>query len=127
MKIRACLAYHAIVSSVVIASMSGASAQETAYDKAYDPETKTIRLNPDDPSGDLIFQKRDFSQDNRPPGPINVQRTVAGLAYIGIPTFYRLPVALTPEDLRAGTVEVALMSIRLPISSWSTMGISRST
>ncbi len=48
--------------------MGVATAQESAFDKAYDPTTKTIHLNPDDPTGDLIFQKRDFSKDNRPRG-----------------------------------------------------------
>ena len=104
--------------------------QESAFDKAYDPETNTIRLNPDDPTGDFIFQKRDFSQDNRPPGPVNVQRTVGGIAGTGIPTFFRLPVALTPEDLRAGNVEVALMGVPMdnggygrPGTAWAAQAV----
>lgn len=48
---------------------------------------------------------RDTSKDpKREAGPINIQRLDGGLAYMGIPTFFKLPVALTPEDLKAGKV-----------------------
>ena len=69
-----------------------------------------IPLDPNDPSRDLLKLFRD-PKDNpkREPGPINIQKTVGGLAYQGIPTFFRAPVALGPEDLKAGKVEVAIM------------------
>lgn len=44
-----------------------ATAQDTAYDKAYDPKTGTIRLNPGDKTGEQMLTPRDFSKDNRPP------------------------------------------------------------
>lgn len=97
---------------------------ESAFDKAYDPETNTVRLNSDDPSGDLLFKKRDFSKDKRPPGPINIQRTEAGLAWHGIPTFFRLPVALTPEDLVAGKVDVAIMGTPMDNGGYGRLGTS---
>lgn len=70
-----------------------------------------IVINKEDPSSaymDTIL--RDTSKDpKREPGPINIQRSDGGLAYTGIPTFFKLPVALTPEDLKAGKVDVAFM------------------
>ncbi|ACZ87232.1 agmatinase family protein [Streptosporangium roseum] len=45
----------------------------------------------------------------REPGPINVQRYQFVPAYSGIATFLGLPLCLTPEDLRAGGVEVAIV------------------
>jgi len=123
--LRAPMALAIAISSLIASLLVGAAnAQESAFDKAYDPKSKTIRLNPDDPTGDIIFKKRDFSKDNRPPGPINVQRTVAGLAWHGIPTFFRLPVALTPEDLKAGKVEVAIMGVPMDNSGYGRPGTS---
>lgn len=70
-----------------------------------------ILMHPEDES--IGFTKtilRDTSKDpKREAGPINIQRLDGGLAYMGIPTFFKLPVALTPEDLKAGKVEVAFM------------------
>ncbi|RJL35670.1 agmatinase family protein [Bailinhaonella thermotolerans] len=45
----------------------------------------------------------------REPGPINVQRYRQVPAYSGIATFLGLPLCLTPEDLRAGGVDVAVV------------------
>lgn len=69
-----------------------------------------VPLDVTDPSHDLMGMFRD-PKDNpaRAPGPINIQRTVGGLAFQGIPTFFRAPVALCPEDLVAGGVDVAIM------------------
>lgn len=43
----------------------------------------------------------------RPPGPIVVNRTTE-MAWSGFNTFMKLPVCLTPEDLRAGGVDIAV-------------------
>jgi len=45
----------------------------------------------------------------REPGPINIQRFPGGPGWAGIPTFFKLPIALTPEDLKAGDVDVAII------------------
>lgn len=45
---------------------------------------------------------------DRQPGPIRVNRTEYEMAYSGIQTFFKAPVCLTPEDLRAGGVDVAI-------------------
>lgn len=48
---------------------------------------------------------------HRDPGPINLNRYELQPAYAGIPTFMRLPVCLTPEDLRAGQVDAAVIGV----------------
>lgn len=48
------------------------------------------------------------SNGARPPGPINLQRYDYEVSYSGFQTFAKLPVCLTPEDLRAGGIEVAI-------------------
>ncbi|MFV2090789.1 MAG: arginase family protein, partial [Pseudomonadales bacterium] len=68
-----------------------------------------IPLNADDPTIDIWKEPRDMSEDKRAPGPINIQRFAGGSSKSGIPTFFHLPVALTPEDLVAGKVDVAIM------------------
>lgn len=60
---------------------------------------------------------RDLSKDDRKPGPINVQRLAGGMGWGGIPTFFHAPVALTPEDLRAGDVDVAILGAPLDMST----------
>lgn len=68
-----------------------------------------IPLNKDDPTYDLWKLRRDDLSKGREPGPINVQRFPGGTGWMGIPTFFRLPVALVPEDLKVGKVDVALI------------------
>ena len=82
-------------------------------------QSKTsIPLNPDDPTLELWSAKRDTSKDpKRDPGPIDLQRQVGGMAQVGIPTFFKQPVALTPEDLKAGKVDVAIMGAAIDMGS----------
>ncbi len=68
-----------------------------------------IPLNTADPSYDMWKIPRDDLSKGREPGPINVQRFPGGMGFMGIPTFFRLPVALTPADLKAGDVDVAMI------------------
>jgi agmatinase len=68
-----------------------------------------IPLNVDDPTYDLWKLVRDDLSEGREPGPIDIQRFYGGTGWMGIPTFFRLPVALVPEDLKAGQVDVAIM------------------
>jgi agmatinase len=73
-------------------------------------EKPVIPLDTEDPSYNVWQKLRDFSKDpKREPGPINIQKYDFGLSWMGIPTFFHLPVALTPQDLKAGKVEVAIM------------------
>src|SRR6266508_6058567 len=60
---------------------------------------------------------RDRSADpRREPGPINLNRYELHPAWSGIPTFLRLPICLTPDDLRAGNVEVAVLGAPVDMS-----------
>jgi len=79
-------------------------------------QPNSTRLNAEDPTKDSWKDMRDFSKDNRPAGPINVQRQKKGWAYQGIPTFFHQPIALTPEDLKVGKVDVAIMGASLDMS-----------
>lgn len=72
-----------------------------------------IPLNPKDPSFNAWKQMRDFSKDKREPGLINVQRFEGQAPWVGIPTFFHLPIGLTPADLKASEVEVAIMGAEL--------------
>ena len=53
----------------------------------------------------------------REAGPININRYLRAGAKQGIPTFFNLPIALTPEDLVAGEIDVAIMGIGLDTST----------
>ncbi len=70
----------------------------------------TIPMDLADPTLNLLKERRPDLQLDRKPGPINIQRYPSGLGYNGIPTFFRLPVALTPADLKAGDVDVAFIA-----------------
>ena len=91
------------------AQVSFAQDHIDAIDRVYDKENRIIRLDPSDKSIDAWSTPRDFSKDKREAGPLNIQRYHAGVAHSGIPTFFKLPVALTPEDLIAGKVDVAIV------------------
>lgn len=51
-------------------------------------------------------QLEDHSE--RKPGPMNHWRYNITANHTGIPTFFKLPIAVTPEDLKAGGIEVAI-------------------
>lgn len=49
-----------------------------------------------------------MSTERREPGPLHINRNDREMAWSGIQTFLKLPVCLTPEDLRAGRIDVAV-------------------
>lgn len=69
--------------------------------------------------GDVWKTPVDRSKEpRREPGPIDINRyVVPSGAYAGIPTFMGLPVAMTPEDLRAGDVDVAVIGAPVDMGS----------
>ena len=73
-------------------------------------EKAVIPLDTEDPTYNLWKTPRDDLTKGREPGIINVQRFYGGTGWQGIPTFFKLPIALTPEDLAAGDVDVAILS-----------------
>ncbi len=70
-----------------------------------------IPLDTKDPTYNLWQLKRKNLSKGREPGPIDIQRYPGGFTYQGIPSFFNLPVALTPEDLKAGDVDVAMLGM----------------
>lgn len=73
-------------------------------------ETPVIPLDTEDPSYNVWRKLRDLSKDpKREPGIINVQKYDFGFSYNAMPTFFHLPVAMSPADLKASKVEVAIM------------------
>ncbi len=86
--------------------------------------TPVIPLNVNDPTYDLWRKRRNDLSKGREPGPIDIQRYPGGMAWQGIPTFFRLPVALLPADLRAGEVDVAIISAHTDMGT-GTRGTSR--
>ena len=90
---------------------------KTLMEQMYADPKGTIH-DRDDPSADLLSLFRDPNDNpKREPGPINIQKTVGGFSHWGIPTFFRQPVALGPEDLKAGKVEVAFMGACVDLST----------
>ena len=81
-------------------------------------EQPVIPLDVEDPSYNLWRTLRDFSKDpKREPGIINVQKYNIGMSWAGIPTFFHQPIALTPDDLKASKVEVAVIGAYTDMSA----------
>jgi agmatinase len=118
-----------VLSLGVLAMVGSFGVMPVMAAEAFDPKTEkpvmdiflenpdSIPLDPRDPSRDPVALYRDPKNNpTREPGPINIQKTIGGLAYQGIPTFFRAPVALGPEDLEAGQVDVAIMGASVDTS-----------
>ncbi|MGI9666039.1 MAG: hypothetical protein ACR2N2_02915, partial [Acidimicrobiia bacterium] len=80
-------------------------------------ETEFPSLNPDDPTKDMWKTKRADLQGDRPPGLIELQRYELGIASSGIATFMGRPVAMTPADLKAAEVDVAMLGASMDFST----------
>lgn len=73
-------------------------------------EKPVIPLDSKDPTYNLWQTPRKNLSQGRKPGLINIQRFSGGAGWQGIPTFFKLPIALTPEDLAASNVDVAILA-----------------
>lgn len=83
-----------------------------------DEDMASIPLNTESESFNWWKARRPAEFDTpREPGPININRYMGAGPKQGIPTFFNLPVALTPEDLIAGKVDVAIMGAGLDTGS----------
>jgi agmatinase len=108
-----------LISSIMVLPLLVQPASATYYE--YDPddpgeyapmregEKAVIPLDTKDPGYNVWQKTRDDLTKGREPGPINIQRFPGGPGWAGIPTFFKLPIALTPEDLKAGNVDVAII------------------
>ena len=73
-------------------------------------EQPVIPLDTSDPSYNVWRTLRDLSDDPaREPGIINVQKYDFGFSYNAIPTFFNMPVAMSPADLKASQVDIAVL------------------
>jgi agmatinase len=70
----------------------------------------------DDPTFDVWRTPRGDLQKGREPGLIDVARYTMQRAGTGIPTFLDRPIALTPADLKAANVDVAMLGAGLDAS-----------
>ncbi len=112
--------FHKVFRLVLVATCILSAAAVSAQYFEYDPddpdmnapfkegEQPVIPLDTTDPAFDIWQTPRDDLDAGRDPGPINIQRWYGGAGWAGIPTFFKLPVALTPGDLVAGDVDVAI-------------------
>jgi agmatinase len=106
------------VSFAIAIAIAISSAAQAGQEYTPDIE-KTIPIDVADPTLNIWKQKRPDLQAGREPGLINVQRYPGGYGFNGIPTFFRLPVALTPADLKAGDVDVAFIGAYVDMGSGS--------
>ena len=73
-------------------------------------EKPVIPLDKGDPSYEAWRKLRDLSGDpKRESGIINIQKYDYGMSYNAMPTFFNTPVAMTPADLKASQVDVAIL------------------
>ncbi len=85
------------------------------FHKGVDPETipfntKSAKFN------DWRLRRPAELDPKREPGPMSLSRYIGGYGG-GIPTFAGSPVALTPADLKAGKVDIAIMGAPLDMGS----------
>ena len=71
-------------------------------------EKPMIPLDTGDPTFNLWRTLRELDPD-RKPGIINVQKYDFGMAYNAMPTFFFAPIAMSPADLKASKVDIAIM------------------
>lgn len=81
-----------------------------------EPPTDFPELNPEDPTKDVWRNPRSDLQGDRPPGLIDLHRYPMALSSHGIATFLQRPVGLTPADLLAGEVDVAMVGAGMDFS-----------
>lgn len=74
-----------------------------------DPEDPTKMLLKQDDSTNIWRDERASVGDpKRPKGPVDIQRYNLQMEPVGIKTFFHLPVAMSPQDLIEGNVDVAI-------------------
>lgn len=71
-------------------------------------EKPVIPLDEGDPSYNSWRTPNPALSEGREPGPVEIMR-FPGQGWMQMPTFFHQPLAFTPEDLKAGNVDVAIM------------------
>ena len=114
------------VGLLIAVTASSSNAQEGegkpySFDDAWNEENEKkgiVQLNVDDPTYSLPRENRDTSNDpKREPGPIYINRQKFASPFVGIPTFLKSPVCVTPEDIVAGSVDVAFTGLPMDFNS----------
>ncbi|MBO9422519.1 arginase family protein [Labrenzia sp. R4_2] len=109
-----------VVALGLIASMVSPSHAQMLKDIAEAAPNENIGPMPHEVPGDPT--KMNIKQDKstniwrelregtggKEPGPIDIQRYNLQMEPVGIQTFFKLPVAITPEDLKAGEIDIAI-------------------
>ncbi|MFD2230255.1 agmatinase family protein [Alkalimarinus sediminis] len=102
-----------MAAAALSASTAFAEAPKTGEEWQGVQKNGAVPINRNSPTVDAWRLMRKDLNKGREPGPINVQRWAGNYPWIGIPTMFHLPVALTKEDLVAGEVEIAFMGAEL--------------
>jgi agmatinase len=74
-------------------------------------DTSESQSSADGPGAAPAREFPHFALPARPPGPVQVNRPGGERGLAGIQTFMKLPVCLTPEDLVAGEIDVAVCGV----------------
>jgi len=109
-KTASCVAAVLLVIAGNVFAQTDAERLEKQWDQV---ESGDIPIDQQNPTVNLWRTMRDDLTKGREPGPINVQRWRGNYPWVGMPTMFFLPVALTQEDLIAGQVEIAFMGAEL--------------
>lgn len=119
MKVSALLGFTTLIASLgAFSSQGSAQMLKDIVDAAPKEDPAPMpHINQDDPSKMNIKQDkstniwrdlREGTGSRGEAGPIDIQRYQLQMEPVGIQTFFKLPVALRPEDLVAGEVDVAI-------------------
>ena len=102
--------------SIAVVAIAATGAHAQFYGHEYEGTQAPIRegeqlvipLDTEDPSYNVWRTPRDDLQEGREPGSFDPNRFPFGMSYTAVPTFFSQPFALTPADLRAANVDVAV-------------------
>lgn len=86
--------------------------EELKFDPARDMASIPLNTEVDNFNAHRVRRPQEFNP-RRDPGPINLNRYLSAGPSQGVLTFLQMPVAMTPEDLRAGNVDVAIVGAPL--------------
>ena len=103
------------VKSVADEKSGGSIHEELVKNAPKEPRVPWPHIDPDNPDVIKISRnpstdiwREELGQGERKPGPIQLQRYQLQMEPVGIKTFFQRPICLTPEDLKAGKVDVAI-------------------
>ena len=101
------------MAGAVLPGPAEAQESDTKNDPSVTPwsdpdDPHVIRLNKDDPSAEVWnYRNPRLAKDRK--GPTDLQRYGSGMRHEAFPTFLSAPVALTPQELKDGDIDVAIV------------------